>query len=77
MPPSDGRKDWLQTLVGVISIFITCRAMDYEQLTSAKLQEMASSNSTDIEDLLSRAKMISVKLGLKVSDWIEYELNLL
>ncbi len=41
-----------------------------------KLQEMASSNSTDIEDLLSRAKMISVKLGLKdISDWIEYELN--
>lgn len=41
-----------------------------------KLQEMASSNSTDIEDLLSRAKMISVKLGLRdMSDWIDYELN--
>ncbi|WJM84751.1 abortive phage resistance protein [Dickeya chrysanthemi] len=41
-----------------------------------KLQEMASSNSTDIEDLLLRAKMISVKLGLKdISDWIEHELN--
>lgn len=41
-----------------------------------KLQEMASSNSTDIEDLLSRAKMISVKLDLQeISDWLEHELN--
>lgn len=41
-----------------------------------KLQDMAGSNSTDIEDLLSRAKMISAKLGLKdMSDWIDYELN--
>lgn len=40
------------------------------------LQEMASSSSTDISELLSRAKMISVKLGLKdISEWIEHELN--
>lgn len=37
---------------------------------------MASSTSTSIEELLSRAKMISVKLGLQdISDWLEYELN--
>ncbi|MEG9741924.1 abortive phage resistance protein [Enterobacter roggenkampii] len=41
-----------------------------------KLQDMASSSSTNIEDLLSRAKMISVKLGLAdISDWLDYELN--
>ncbi|SFU90709.1 abortive phage resistance protein [Xenorhabdus koppenhoeferi] len=41
-----------------------------------KLQDMASSSSTDIGELLSRAKMISVKLGLKdISEWIEHELN--
>lgn len=41
-----------------------------------KLQEMASSNSTDIEELLLRAKMISVKLGLSdISEWLEHELN--
>ncbi|MDC9596864.1 AbiTii domain-containing protein [Xenorhabdus anantnagensis] len=41
-----------------------------------KLQDMASSSSTDIEELLSRAKMISVKLGLQdISEWIEHELN--
>ncbi|WP_029569532.1 hypothetical protein [Pantoea ananatis] len=41
-----------------------------------KLQDMASSSSTDIEELLSRAKMISVKLGLKdISDWLDYEIN--
>ena len=41
-----------------------------------KLQDMAGSSSTNIEDLLSRAKMISVKLGLKyISEWLEYELN--
>lgn len=40
------------------------------------LQEMASSSSTDISELLSRAKMISVKLGLQdISEWIEHELN--
>lgn len=40
------------------------------------LQEMASSSKTDIEELLAKAKMISVKLGLKdISDWIEYEIN--
>ncbi|WP_233424022.1 abortive phage resistance protein [Enterobacter asburiae] len=37
---------------------------------------MASLSSTDIEELLSKAKMISVKLDLKdISDWLEYELN--
>lgn len=41
-----------------------------------KLQDMAGSSSTNIEDLLSRAKMISVKLGLKdISEWLQYELN--
>ncbi|EMG9527125.1 hypothetical protein [Enterobacter asburiae] len=41
-----------------------------------KLQDMASLSSTDIEELLSKAKMISVKLDLKdISDWLEYELN--
>ncbi|MBD2784825.1 abortive phage resistance protein [Xenorhabdus sp. DI] len=41
-----------------------------------KLQDMASSSSTDVGELLSRAKMISVKLGLKdISEWIEHELN--
>ena len=41
-----------------------------------KLQDMASSSSTDIEELLSRAKMISVKLGLQdISEWLEHELN--
>lgn len=41
-----------------------------------KLQDMASTSSTNIEDLLSRAKMISVKLGLTdISDWLNYELN--
>jgi len=41
-----------------------------------KLQEMASSRATDIEDLLSKAKMISVKLGLQdISEWLEFELN--
>lgn len=41
-----------------------------------KLQDMASSSSTNIEDLLSRAKMISVKLGLTdISEWIEFELK--
>lgn len=41
-----------------------------------KLQEMASSKSTDIEELLSRAKMISVKLSLNdISEWLEHELN--
>ncbi|EIZ8991111.1 abortive phage resistance protein [Cronobacter sakazakii] len=41
-----------------------------------KLQEMASSSSTDIEELLARAKMISVKLDLKdISEWLEHELN--
>lgn len=41
-----------------------------------KLQEMASSSKTDIAELLSKAKMISVKLGLSdISEWIEYELN--
>lgn len=41
-----------------------------------KLQDMAGSSSTNIEDLLSRAKMISVKLGLKdISEWLEHELN--
>ncbi|CAI1811257.1 Uncharacterised protein [Serratia marcescens] len=41
-----------------------------------KLQDMASSSGTDIEELLSRAKMISVKLGLQdISEWLEHELN--
>ncbi|ENS1823223.1 abortive phage resistance protein [Escherichia coli] len=41
-----------------------------------KLQEMASSKSTDVEELLSKAKMISVKLGLQdISEWLEHELN--
>ncbi|HFT5240460.1 TPA: abortive phage resistance protein [Yersinia enterocolitica] len=41
-----------------------------------KLQDMASSSSTDIEELLSRARMMSVKLGLQdISEWLEYELN--
>lgn len=41
-----------------------------------KLQDMASSSSTNIEDLLSRAKMISVKLGLSdIAEWLDYELN--
>ncbi|EJU7771353.1 abortive phage resistance protein [Salmonella enterica subsp. salamae serovar 4,12:e,n,x:1,6] len=41
-----------------------------------KLQDMAGSSSTNIEDLLSRAKMISVKLGLKdISEWLQYELT--
>ncbi|PAW34404.1 abortive phage resistance protein [Pantoea vagans] len=41
-----------------------------------KLQDMASSSSTDVEELLSRAKMISVKLGLKdISEWLDYEIN--
>ncbi|MFQ6786892.1 abortive phage resistance protein [Serratia marcescens] len=41
-----------------------------------KLQDMAGSSSTSIEDLLSRAKMISVKLGSKdISEWLQYELN--
>ncbi|MGL4002105.1 abortive phage resistance protein [Pantoea eucalypti] len=41
-----------------------------------KLQDMASTKSTDIEELLSRAKMISVKLGLDdISVWLEYEIN--
>lgn len=41
-----------------------------------KLQDMASSSSTPIEDLLSRAKMISVKLGLNdISEWLEHELT--
>lgn len=41
-----------------------------------KLQDMASSSSTNIEDLLSRAKMISVKLGLNdISEWLEHELT--
>lgn len=41
-----------------------------------KLQDMASSSSTNIEDLLSKAKMISVKLGLNdISEWIEHELT--
>ena len=41
-----------------------------------KLQEMASSSSASIEDLLSRAKMISVKLGLTdISEWLEHELT--
>ncbi|CDM92067.1 hypothetical protein [Xenorhabdus bovienii] len=41
-----------------------------------KLQDMASSSSTDIVELLSRAKMISVKLNLQdISEWIEHELN--
>ncbi|GKW36722.1 MULTISPECIES: AbiTii domain-containing protein [Pectobacterium] len=41
-----------------------------------KLQDMAGSSSTNIEDLLSRAKMISVKLGLTdISEWLQYELN--
>ncbi|MBA0158153.1 hypothetical protein JFY74_18210 [Pectobacterium carotovorum] len=36
-----------------------------------KLQDMAGSSSTNIEDLRSRAKMISVKLGLKdISEWL-------
>ncbi|EPS4613779.1 abortive phage resistance protein [Klebsiella michiganensis] len=40
------------------------------------LQEMASSSSVDIETLLSRAKMISVKLGLQdISDWLDYEMK--
>ena len=41
-----------------------------------KLQEMASSKSTDVEELLYKAKMISVKLGLQdISEWLEHELN--
>ncbi|HGI5212041.1 TPA: abortive phage resistance protein [Providencia alcalifaciens] len=41
-----------------------------------KLQEMASSSKTDITELLSRAKMISVKLGLNdISEWLDYEIN--
>ncbi|HHR6051918.1 TPA: abortive phage resistance protein [Providencia alcalifaciens] len=41
-----------------------------------KLQEMASSSTTDIAELLSRAKMISIKLGLQdISEWIEHELS--
>ncbi|MBQ0688055.1 abortive phage resistance protein [Providencia rettgeri] len=41
-----------------------------------KLQEMASSSATDITELLSRAKMISVKLGLDdIAEWLGYELN--
>ncbi len=41
-----------------------------------KLQDMASSSGTDIEELLARAKMISVKLSLQdISEWLEYELN--
>lgn len=41
-----------------------------------KLQEMAGSSSTNIEDLLSKAKMISVKLGLNdITEWLEHELT--
>ncbi|MBW3117882.1 abortive phage resistance protein [Providencia rettgeri] len=41
-----------------------------------KLQEMASSSKIDITELLSRAKMISVKLGLNdISEWLDYEIN--
>lgn len=37
---------------------------------------MASSSKTDITELLSRAKMISVKLGLNdISEWLDYEIN--
>ncbi|HCC8073737.1 TPA: abortive phage resistance protein, partial [Klebsiella aerogenes] len=41
-----------------------------------KLQDMASSSVTDIEELLLRAKMISVKLNLQdIAAWLEHELN--
>lgn len=40
-----------------------------------KLQDMAGSSSTPIEDVLSRAKMISKKLDLNdIAEWIEHEL---
>ncbi|OAH95425.1 abortive phage resistance protein [Proteus mirabilis] len=41
-----------------------------------KLQDMAGSSSTDITELLSKAKMISVKLGISdITEWIDHELN--
>lgn len=41
-----------------------------------KLQEMASSSVTDVNELLSKAKMISVKLGLEdISEWLNFEIN--
>jgi len=41
-----------------------------------KLQDLASTSSTNIEDLLSKAKVISVKLGQNdISEWLEHELK--
>ncbi|ELY4324220.1 MULTISPECIES: AbiTii domain-containing protein [Enterobacteriaceae] len=41
-----------------------------------KLQEMAGSKTADVEEILSKAKMISVKLGLDdISEWLEHELT--
>ena len=41
-----------------------------------KLQDMAGSSSSNIEDVLSRAKMVSVKLSLNdKTEWFNHELN--
>ncbi|MCM7546269.1 abortive phage resistance protein [Enterobacter hormaechei] len=41
-----------------------------------KLQEMAGSKSSDIEELLSKAKMIAAKLDLEdISEWLDHELS--
>ena len=41
-----------------------------------KLQEMAGSKSSDIEELLSNAKMIAAKLDLEdISEWLDHELS--
>lgn len=41
-----------------------------------ELQDLSSSGSSDIQDVLLKAKMISVKLGLNdLSEWIEQETN--
>lgn len=41
-----------------------------------ELQELASSSSSDIQDVLLKAKVVSVKLNLDdLSEWLDYEIN--
>lgn len=41
-----------------------------------ELQSLASSSIVDVQDILLKAKMISVKLGLNdITDWLEFEIN--
>lgn len=60
----------------MVTSFMTDSKQLHKDSPVLKLQDMAGSSSTPIEDVLSRAKMISKKLGLNdIAEWIEHELT--